>query len=162
MTDDQRRAFLLDGTRTGILATVRRDGRPHAAPIWFTLDGDDVIFTTGADTVKGRNLRRTGRALVVVDESTPPFDFVTVEGAVEISEDLDEMLRWATVLGGRYMGTLTYVIRDSYGFPVDDTLGGFGPPMRYLQTVCGAPRHAGGAHWFPDSVTVTVPFDQPA
>ena len=64
--------------------------------------------------------------------------------------------------GGRYVGTLTYVIRDSYGFPVDDTLGGFGPTMRYLQTVCGAPRHAGGAHWFPDSVTVTVPFDQPA
>jgi hypothetical protein len=63
---------------------------------------------------------------------------------------------------GRYVGTLTYVIRDSYGFPVDDTLGGFGPPMRYLQTVCGAPRHAAGAHWFPDSVTVTVPFDQPA
>jgi hypothetical protein len=63
---------------------------------------------------------------------------------------------------GRYVGTLTYVIRDSYGFPVDDTLGGFGPPMRYLQTVCGAPRHAGGAHWFPDAVTVTVPFDQPA
>jgi hypothetical protein len=64
--------------------------------------------------------------------------------------------------GGRYVGTLTYVIRDSYGFPVDDTLGGFGPPMRYLQTVCGAPRHPGGARWFPDSVTVTVPFDQPA
>ena len=64
--------------------------------------------------------------------------------------------------GGRYTGTLTYVIRDSYGFPVDDTLGGFGPPMRYLQTVCGAPQYAGGAHWFPDSVTVTVPFDQPA
>jgi hypothetical protein len=63
---------------------------------------------------------------------------------------------------GRYAGTLTYVIRDGYGFPVDDTLGGFGPPMRYLQTVCGAPRYAGGAHWFPDSVTVTVPFDQPA
>lgn len=62
---------------------------------------------------------------------------------------------------GRYVGTLTYVIRDSYGFPADDTLGGFGPPMRYLQTVCGAPRHAGGARWFPDSVTVTVPFDQP-
>jgi hypothetical protein len=64
--------------------------------------------------------------------------------------------------GGRYAGALTYVIRDSYGFPVDDTLGGFGPPMRYLQTVCGAPQYAGGAHWFPDTVTVTVPFDQPA
>lgn len=104
MTAEQRRDFLLTGTRTGVLATVRADGRPHAAPIWFTLDGDDVLFTTGADTVKGRNLRREGRALMVVDESTPPFDFVTLEGPVDISEDLDEMLHWATVLGARYMG----------------------------------------------------------
>ena len=64
--------------------------------------------------------------------------------------------------GGRYVGALTYVIRDSYGFPAADTLDGFGPPMRYLQTVCGAPQHARGAHWFPDTITVTVPFDQPA
>jgi hypothetical protein len=62
---------------------------------------------------------------------------------------------------GRFSGTLIYVIRDSYGFPADDTLDGFGPPMRYLQTVCGTPRHAGGAHWFPDTITVTVPFNQP-
>ena len=59
---------------------------------------------------------------------------------------------------GRYTGTLTYVIRDSYGFPADDTLDGFGPPMRYLQTVCGAPQHPGGARWFPDTITVRVPF----
>lgn len=63
---------------------------------------------------------------------------------------------------GRYVGTLTFVIRDSYGFPAGDTLHGFGPPMRYLQTVCGAPQHAGGAHWFPDSITVSAPFNQPA
>jgi len=63
---------------------------------------------------------------------------------------------------GRYAGALTYVIQDSYGFPAGDSLGGFGPPMRYLQTVCGAPQHAGGAHWFPDTVTVTLPFSQPA
>ena len=59
---------------------------------------------------------------------------------------------------GRYAGTLTYVIRDSYGFPADDTLEGFGPPMRYLQTTCGAPQHPGGARWFPDAITVRVPF----
>lgn len=104
MTDEQRRAFLLQGTRTGILATTRADGRPHAAPVWFTLDGDDVMFTTGADTVKGTNLRRDGRAVLIVDESTPPFDFVMVEGTVEISEDMADLLRWATALGGRYMG----------------------------------------------------------
>ena len=64
--------------------------------------------------------------------------------------------------GGTFAGTLSYVIRDSYGFPAGDTLGGFGAPMRYLQTVCGAPQQAGGAHWFPDSITVTIPFRQPA
>ena len=63
---------------------------------------------------------------------------------------------------GRYTGTLSYVIRDSYGFPASDALAGFGPPMRYLQTACGAPQHPGGAHWFPDTITVTVPFSRPA
>jgi len=63
---------------------------------------------------------------------------------------------------GRYSGTLSYVIRDSYGFPPSDTLGGFGAPMRYMQTACGAPQHPGGAHWFPDAITVTVPFNHPA
>jgi hypothetical protein len=63
---------------------------------------------------------------------------------------------------GRYAGTLTYVIRDSYGFPADDTLDGFGPPMRYLQTVCGAPQHPGGGRWFPDTITVRVPFNATA
>jgi hypothetical protein len=63
---------------------------------------------------------------------------------------------------GRYAGTLSYVIRDSYGFPASDTLHGFGAPMRYLQTACGAPHHRGGAHWFPDTITVTVPFNRPA
>jgi PPOX class probable F420-dependent enzyme len=104
MTSEQRRAFLMAGSRTAVVATVRPDGRPHAAPVWFTLDGDDVVFTTGADTVKGRNLRRTGQATVVVDEPAPPFDFVTIEGRAEVSEDHDDLLHWATVLAGRYMG----------------------------------------------------------
>ena len=67
-----------------------------------------------------------------------------------------------TRAAGRYAGTLQYVIRDSYGFPADDTLAGFGPPMRYLQTTCGAPQHPGGARWFPDTITVTVPFSKAA
>ncbi len=104
MTDDERRAFLLTGTRTGILSTVRADGQPHAAPVWFTLDGDDVIFTTGVSTVKGRNLRRDPRAVLTVDDSAPPYAYVSIRGRIELSDDMDALLRWATVLGGRYMG----------------------------------------------------------
>ncbi|EHN09069.1 hypothetical protein PAI11_41340 [Patulibacter medicamentivorans] len=104
MGPDERRAFLAAGTRTGILATVRADGRPHAVPIWFVVDGDDLVFNTGAETVKGRNLRRDGRAVITVDDDAPPFSYVAVEGRVEISEELDEVRRWATAIGGRYMG----------------------------------------------------------
>ncbi len=104
MSDDERRAYLSAGTRTGVLSTVRADGRPHAAPVWFVLDGDVVVFMTGAATVKGRNLRRTGQASLTVDTPEPPYDFVTVTGRVEIIDDLDVMLPWSVRIAARYMG----------------------------------------------------------
>lgn len=105
MGDDERRAFLGQSTRTGKLATVRDDGRPHVAPVWFVVDGDDLLFMTGADTVKGRNLRRDGRAALVVDDEHPPYSFVLVEGPVELSDDLAGMRVWSTRIAARYMGS---------------------------------------------------------
>jgi PPOX class probable F420-dependent enzyme len=97
--------FLAVGTRTGKLATVRADGRPHVAPIWFVLDGEDLIFNTWHKSVKGKNLVRDGRAALTVDDQTPPYAFVLVEGTVEISDDdLEESKKWATRIGARYMG----------------------------------------------------------
>ncbi len=112
MGDGERREFLAAGTRTGKLATVRPDGRPHVAAIWFVPDGDDLVFMTGAGTVKGRNLRRDGRASLLVDDEAPPFAYVRIDGTVEISEDLDEMLVWSTRIAERYMGAEN---ADSYG-----------------------------------------------
>jgi hypothetical protein len=66
-----------------------------------------------------------------------------------------------TIARRGYAGRLSYVIRDSYGFPPQDTLAGIGTAMRYLQVNCGRPPVHGGARWFPDAITVTVPFRQP-
>ena len=105
MTASERRAFLTEPVRTAALATVRPDGSPHVAPIWIALDDDDsLVFTTGADTVKGRNILADPRVSLCVDDQRPPFAFVVIEGRAEISEDLDAMLEWATRIGGRYMG----------------------------------------------------------
>ena len=104
MTPGEIRAFLLEGTRTAKVATVRVDGRPHVAPVWFVLDGDDVIFNTGATSVKGKTLRRDPRVSISVDDATPPYSFVVIEGIAEVSDDLDAMLPWSTAIGGRYMG----------------------------------------------------------
>lgn len=104
MTAEQARTFLAHGRRTGKVATVRADGRPHVAPVWFVLDGEDLVFMTGANTVKGTSLRRDARACLVVDLEEVPYAFVLVEGTVRLSADLAEMLPLSIAIGRRYMG----------------------------------------------------------
>lgn len=104
MTDAERRTFLLHGTRTGKLATVRADGRPHIAPIWFLLDDDTVVFSTWHETVKARNMRRDPRVSLSVDEEAPPFAFALIESAVELIDDPGTLRPWATRIAARYMG----------------------------------------------------------
>ena len=112
MTPEERRAFLLQGRRTAALATVRADGRPHVAPVWFTLDGDDLLFTTWETSVKGINLRRDNRVALTIDDATPPYAFITIEGTATLSADLEAMRHWATRIAARYMGE---DLADAYG-----------------------------------------------
>jgi PPOX class probable F420-dependent enzyme len=95
---------LLHGTRTVKAATVMPDGTPHVAPVWFVLDGEQVVFTTGADSVKGRNLQRDPRIALVVDDEEPPYAFVHLRGVATITSDLGELRRFAAEIGARYMG----------------------------------------------------------
>jgi PPOX class probable F420-dependent enzyme len=104
MTPDEIRVFLSHGTRTAKLATCGPGGQPHVMPVWFVLDGEDLVFMTWCDSVKGRNLRRNPRASVIVDDEVAPYAFVHIRGQVTLSEDLEELLRFATAIGGRYMG----------------------------------------------------------
>jgi PPOX class probable F420-dependent enzyme len=127
MTPDETRAFLLAGTRTGKLATTLADGRPHVTPIWFVLDipslspsqgsgfaatvgkaavaaGDDVVWTTGETSVKAKAIRSDPRVCMCVDDQAPPYSYVMIEGMATLSDDLDALRHWATVIGGRYMG----------------------------------------------------------
>ena len=108
MTAQETWDFLMDGTRTAHVATVRADGRPHVKPVWYELSGVpgdfQLVFTTGAATVAGRNLRRDARVAISVDEAVPPYSFVLIEGAAGVREDAADLLAVATSLGGRYMG----------------------------------------------------------
>lgn len=103
MSPQERREFLLAPGRTGHVATVREDGRPHVAPVWFTLDGDDVLFNTSASTVKARNLRRTGRAALSADLPVHPYGFVHLEGPVKMFDDPDEFREWSRVISAKYV-----------------------------------------------------------
>jgi PPOX class probable F420-dependent enzyme len=105
MSESEAYSFLSEGKRTGKVATVRADGRPHVVPIWFVVDGTDLLFMTGADTVKGKSLARDPRVALTVDLEEPPYAFVTVEGTVTLSDDAAAMLPNSIAIGVRYMGS---------------------------------------------------------
>ncbi len=96
--------FLQVGTRTMKVATTRQDGRPHVVPVWFVLDGDDLIFTTWHASAKGKHLQRDPRVAISIDDERPPYAFVLVEGMATVSTDPGDLRRWATIIAARYMG----------------------------------------------------------
>jgi PPOX class probable F420-dependent enzyme len=104
MSEQEMRDFIMEGTRTAHIATVRKDGRPHVAPIWIVMDGDDILFTSFYTTVKMLNLQRQSYAALSIDEPSSPYSFVVVEGTVRFDPDPEASRYWAGVLGGRYMG----------------------------------------------------------
>jgi PPOX class probable F420-dependent enzyme len=104
--------FLMQGTFTGKLATVKKDGSSHVVPIWFVLDNENnrhkvgnIIFTTGESSAKANNIRQDNRVSICVDDQVPPFSFVTIFGIAKIYPyKQKEVLKWATKIAERYMG----------------------------------------------------------
>ena len=127
MSDQQILDFLAAGSPTAHLATVRPDGRPHVVPIWFVVDGRDLVFVTHSTSVKARNLRRTTYAAASVDDPLPPFSFASVEGPVALSDDMDEVRYWGKLGAARYIGPeAAEAYAYGEGFP-DDLLGRLTP-----------------------------------
>ena len=104
--------YLMQGTFTGKLGTIRKDGSSHVVPFWFVLDNrnsrgqiGDIILTTGDTSVKAQNIQRDNRVSICVDDQIPPFSFVTIFGSAKIQPyKQKEVLKWATKIAERYMG----------------------------------------------------------
>jgi PPOX class probable F420-dependent enzyme len=104
--------FLMQGTFTGKLGTIKKDGSSHVVPFWFVLDNrnsrgqiGDIILTTGDTSVKAQNIQRDNRVSICVDDQIPPFSFVTIFGSAKIQPyKQKEVLKWATKIAERYMG----------------------------------------------------------
>ena len=104
ITDPAVHKFLTTGTRTGKLAYLGAAGRVLVAPVWYIVEDGDLIFNTGADTVKGKFLAREHRATLCVDLEEPPYAYVQIQGDAELSDDPSELLRTATAIAARYVG----------------------------------------------------------
>ena len=105
MTEVGVRSFMGTGSRTGKLATVRANGRPHIAAVWFDFDTNgDVMFLTREDSVKARNMRRDPRVSLLVDDDQMPFAWARIDGTVAFDDDPQRLVHWATETCRRYVG----------------------------------------------------------
>ena len=62
------------------LATVRPDGTPHLAPIWFAWVAEKIYLCTGANSVKVRNLKQNPRVTVALEDGDQP---IVIEGRAQ-------------------------------------------------------------------------------
>lgn len=80
----------LTGQRLGRIATVGADGQPHVVPTSFRYNpAHDAIEVGGlrmSQTKKVRDVRRTGRASIVIDDVLPPWQprMIEVRGTAEV------------------------------------------------------------------------------
>ena len=83
----------------GRLATVGRDGMPHIAPVGFSYHSDlDTIDVGGhdmANTKKFRDVTRSGRAALVVDDVQPPWQprGIEIRGRAEALAEPRHLIR---------------------------------------------------------------------
>jgi PPOX class probable F420-dependent enzyme len=85
LTDQQ--AELLKGKNFAVVGTVGADGVPQLTVNWIDWDGERVVVNTAEGRVKPRNIRRNDVVSVCVYNQENPYQYLTVVGPAEISDD---------------------------------------------------------------------------
>ena len=96
----------LGGVHIARMATVREDGRPHIAPIWYMWKDGAIYMETGHDTVKAKNLRHDPRCAISVDVTGGGMRnrYIIIEGEAEFIEDAEQVQKIVKQIYIRYLG----------------------------------------------------------
>jgi PPOX class probable F420-dependent enzyme len=89
MTKAEREAFLA-ATRVAVISVARDGLAPLSLPVWYRYEpGGLVRFVTGRSAKKVALIRAAGRLSLIVQNETPPYQFVSIEGPAAVSDDPD-------------------------------------------------------------------------
>ena len=104
MTNTEITEFLSDGARVLQLATLDKNGAPHQAPMWFTMDDDRIVFRSFTKSQKIVNLIRDPRLSVLVEsgETYAELRGVMIQGTAKLVTDPAYVLSIYGRLAARY------------------------------------------------------------
>ena len=90
----------LESEQVAWLATIGRDGFPHAVPIWFLWRDGRAIILSEPTSVKVRNLRENNRVLLHLEAGDDGEQVLVMRGTAEISPE--PALAWLDRIGEEY------------------------------------------------------------
>jgi hypothetical protein len=96
----QDRTAFLEEARVGILAIAEPDRGPLALPIWYRLVDGEIELGIDGRSLKARLLRAAGRATLTVQDESPPYRYVSVEGPIAFVD----RERDVPTVAARYLG----------------------------------------------------------
>ncbi|GMQ98381.1 MAG: PPOX class F420-dependent oxidoreductase [Acidimicrobiia bacterium] len=104
MNEDEVQEFLLAGAKILQVASIGKDGAPHLAPMWFTLDDGKIVFRSFTKSQKIVNLTRDPRITVLVEtgDSYAELQGVMIKGTARLVTDPDYVLEIYGKLTARY------------------------------------------------------------
>lgn len=102
MTPEERREFL-ESHRLAVLGVARTSGPPHLSPVYYALDGDELLVSVTETRVKTALIRRAGRLTLCVLHEEFPFPYLRIEGRGRIEPEgaVDVMMRIGEKMQGR-------------------------------------------------------------
>jgi len=75
--------LLKDETRALLyLATVMPDGSPQVTPVWFSIDGENVLINTNEGRVKDKNMKARSQVAMVIQDPKEQDRYLGMRGEV--------------------------------------------------------------------------------
>ncbi|MEX1255680.1 MAG: pyridoxamine 5'-phosphate oxidase family protein [Dehalococcoidia bacterium] len=105
MVTAEQRAFL-EKNRLVVIGFNRKKGPPHMTPVYYALDGDDIIMSTTRTRFKTKAIRRNPDVSLCVLGEQPPFPYLLVygKGVIEDEGAVDVMMRVGERMTGQPIG----------------------------------------------------------
>jgi PPOX class probable F420-dependent enzyme len=97
--DEQARATLQQPVIVRV-TTISADGYPHTTPVWFILDGDDLLIFGNRDTRKAKNIRTNPKGCLSIGGDPVGVPTYLIEGDFTIEDDPDHI--WTAKITRHY------------------------------------------------------------
>lgn len=88
MLDEQARNILSQPVIVRV-TTINPSGYPHSVPVWFLLEGEDLILFTGRDARKAQNARANPKGAIAIGGDPVGSPCYLVEGDFVVEHDPD-------------------------------------------------------------------------